>query len=230
MFRVMVAGVVAVTGIIVVAPNAWAEDRDSTKWAGYASAVDEGSFDTIRARWVVPTIRCEPDEIQTEVAVWIGLDGVSGGRVEQVGTSSECDGSPDGTPKYYAWVEMYPDPAHLLNIEVRAGDTISAKVKLREGQFGFTVRNETLGTQDSDTLPCDAPGLSAEAVVEAPPSQRLPQFDPITFRDVRVDGDPLSETEPDRLTLVKEGEPRVVRAEPGQITDGTEFSVVYVSH
>lgn len=44
-------------------------------------------------------------------AFWVGLDGSSSTSVEQLGRDSDCD---SGTPSYYAWYEMYPNPSVTL--------------------------------------------------------------------------------------------------------------------
>jgi hypothetical protein len=224
------SGVVAVAGTVVVTPGAPDEDMDSTLWAGYASAVDEGSFDSVSAKWEVPRVECRDGEVHTMVAVWVGLDGLHNDAVEQTGTASACEGDVHGVPMYYAWVQMKPQPSQILPIEVRPGDSMAASVELQDGQFRFKIRNVTLEQEYSDSWPCQAPGLSAEAVIEAPRNYQLPEFAPIRLHDVMVDGSPIGELEPDRIILAR-GDPRVVRAEPGELTDeGTAFQVFYRDH
>lgn len=231
MFRVAVVGVVTVAGL-AVAPSAWADSHDSLLWAGYASAVSEGSFDNVSARWDVPQIDCEDGETGTAAAVWVGLDGDAGTNnlVEQAGTTSECDGDDHGRPAYFAWAEAYPLPAVQVLV-VRPGDAMETNVEVDNGQFTFTVHDITRDKKASEHWTTDGPGRSAEAVVEAPPGDRLPDFAPIQLSHVQVDGDPIGELDPDRVTLVKAGQPRVVRAKPTKLSDdGTTFDVRFRNH
>ncbi|GAA3885964.1 G1 family endopeptidase [Saccharothrix violaceirubra] len=224
MRRSIIVSAVVVTAL-AFAPPAYADNRDSLRWAGYTSDVDEGSFDRISARWFVPRIECADGEDGTEVAQWIGLDGVGDDFVEQVGTTSECAGDSRGRPKYFAWVESFPEPAKRL-FQVRPGDEIRAWVDLDGGRFRYEVHDVTLERLAGGKLATHGPGRSAEAVVEAPPGARLPDFDTARFRDVLVDGDPIGDLDPDRVTLVRAGEPRVVRAKPTALSDdGRDFDV-----
>jgi hypothetical protein len=115
----------------------------SSNWAG--SVRTGTNFTRVEATWQVPVASSSSSSScsSTNSAHWIGFDGYNNGTVEQIGTSSDWSGG----PKYYAWLEMYPQPAWLINRTVRAGDTISAKVEYQPatGKFLLTMTNSSLG-------------------------------------------------------------------------------------
>ena len=100
----------------------------SANWAGYADTND--TFNSVASSWTEPTVNCAEQQLRvvgrhpgTEhsgraarwpgaaSAFWVGLDGYTSTSVEQLGTDSDCD---SGTPSYYAWYEMYPNPSVTL--------------------------------------------------------------------------------------------------------------------
>ena len=103
------------------APNHKISHSTSSNWAGY-SAIN-GRYTTVSASWKQPTASCTSQT--TYSSFWVGLDGDGSNTVEQTGTSADCSG---GTPRYYAWYEMYPKyPTNLRN-PVQPGDAMSASV------------------------------------------------------------------------------------------------------
>jgi hypothetical protein len=151
------------------------EHRDATKaaggtttssnWSGYA--VLGSSFTSAAGSWVVPTATCTGVSGDQYAAFWVGLDGYSSNTVEQTGTDSDCDG---GTPSYYAWYELYPNPGfEVPNIDVTAGDVMSASVVYNGNEFTITITDETKGqsfTKSSGVR--GAERSSAEWITEAP--------------------------------------------------------------
>jgi Peptidase A4 family len=104
---------------------------ESYNWAGYVVSKPTFRFTKVTGDWTVPTITgvsgstC-PDTQKTwdSNSVWIGMDGLSSGTVEQTGTSSDCF---YGTIQYYAWYEFYP-AGSVFTFYVNPGDAIKATV------------------------------------------------------------------------------------------------------
>src|SRR5438034_4780290 len=101
-----------------VAPNHKISQSTSSNWSGY-SAVN-GRYTTVSASWKQPTASCTSQT--TYSSFWVGLDGDGSNTVEQTGTSADCSG---GSPRYYAWYEMYPKYPVNLALAVRPGDSLT---------------------------------------------------------------------------------------------------------
>ena len=105
-------------------------------------------------------------------AFWVGLDGYNSTSVEQLGTDSDCD---SGTPSYYAWYEMYPNPSETLPSQypVKPGDQLTALVASNTAGTSFTleIKDTTAGWTFSTTQTGSGfARSSAEVIAEAPSS------------------------------------------------------------
>lgn len=142
----------------------------STNWSGYA--VPSAGVSDVVGSWVVPAVSC-PGGTQYS-SIWVGIDGFSSNSVEQIGTDSDCR---NGSPRYYAWYEMYPDYSHTIpdtTLKVKPGDTINARVQfVGGGKFTLTIQDLSSGSFSITLgLPNGATAKrnSAEWIVEAPSS------------------------------------------------------------
>jgi len=133
-----------------------AQCLESYNWGGYAAAGATGSVTDVKGSWTVPALsgdnkaaggngsRCaDPDVTWYDASVWIGIDGLTSGTVEQTGTSSDCY---YGATAYYAWYEFYPAPSVAV-FNVTAGDRITTEVTYNGFNstccFGTTVKDLT---------------------------------------------------------------------------------------
>jgi hypothetical protein len=91
--------------------NGVKNEAETLNWSGYVVTGADGSFNQVSAEWGVPGVICSGGD-QYESS-WVGLDGYNGSTVEQIGTSSDCDGT---TAVYSAWYEMYPAPPVYFSI------------------------------------------------------------------------------------------------------------------
>jgi hypothetical protein len=133
----------------------------SLNWAGYAET-GFPSYNSVQATWTVPAATCDSGEASMS-AVWVGLGGFSQNAtgVEQIGTSTNCDGK--GEPSYFAWYELFPLPAVMIG-GVTPGETINASVVANaDGSYTLTMNGQsfTVTTPAGDNT-------SAEWIAEAP--------------------------------------------------------------
>jgi len=137
---------------------------ESNNWSGYA--VTGSAFTHVRGSWVVPTAYCGATP-NAYSSFWVGLDGLTSGTVEQIGTDSDCNGT---TPSYYAWYEFNPLPSTLIeSIQVSPGNLMSASVSYSGGEFTLTITNESTGESYTETSRFSgAMRSSAEWIAEAP--------------------------------------------------------------
>jgi Peptidase A4 family len=154
----------------------------------------------VSGNWTLPAVQCPRYPYQnqgTYLVNWVGIDGVTTGTVEQLGTGAQCF---EGVLYYYVWYEMYPagtveeGTTACINNNVNCpepGDQISASVDVTPGSSG--ENNYTLALVDHTrpdesfsvgatcaTTTCQ--DASAEWIVERPaylPSADLVEFVPL---------------------------------------------------
>ncbi len=185
----------------------------SLNWAGYVSLLGKGdvlnpttnSVKQVSGTWVVPAVT--PNVAgDTFSSAWVGIDGfsVNSLTVEQIGTEHDVI---SGAPSYYAWYEMYPFPAHLIEgFPVFAGDVIEGKVEYKglnsatNQVFELSLKNHTqkvkFHTKQAPSLTV-ASRSSANWIVEAPSTAvtgllcdlailPLANFNTIAFRNCKA--------------------------------------------
>src|SRR5262249_29556552 len=116
--------------------------------------------------WTVPQVQCAASENSAE-SIWAGLTGIPNqSQLAQTGTASSCA---SGTPLYYAWWEMYPAAAVLINHLVEPGDVMTANVIYQQGQFQLILDDESKHWHFS-TLQAgsDNDTITGVCIVEAP--------------------------------------------------------------
>jgi hypothetical protein len=191
-------------------------------WAGYAVARAAGAFHRISASWSQPSVTCSSGE-NTAASFWVGLDGYNSRTVEQIGTDSDCV---NGSPRYYAWYELYPKKVTLVSL-LTAGQTIDASVSVANGTFTLTL-NGTPFTQVSRRATLS----SAEVIVEAPSSNHGPSgtlslahFAPVSFSAADVNSGTLASFNPDEVIMATGA---AVNALPSSLGgDGASFVVTW---
>ena len=154
--------------LALAAPAALASTTESSNWAGYAVHRSGLTFRQVTATWHQPIPICTAGQPGYS-AVWIGLGGYSetSNALEQVGTEADCAFS--GRTSSSGWYELVPAPSRGIRLTVRAGDLISASVKLVG--HTVTVRFEDLTAHRSFTKTVHDSTVdvsSADWIVEAP--------------------------------------------------------------
>ena len=207
----------------VFAPNHKISHSTSSNWSGY-SAIN-GRYTSVSASWKQPTASCTSQT--TYSSFWVGLDGDGSSTVEQTGTSADCSG---GSPRYYAWYEMYPKFPVNLSLAIRPGDTIAGSVTTDgSGRFTLTIRNATTGASFTTTQTLKRARLaSAEVIAEAPSGSGgvlpLTNFGTVGFSGATVNGQAIGTFSPDRIDMVSGG---VTKASTSALSGGTAFSVTW---
>ncbi len=162
----------------------------SSNWAGYADTND--TYTSVSSSWIEPAVTCAASGSggglglggggltglfssllggpSAASAFWVGLDGYTSTSVEQIGTDSDCD---SGTPSYYAWYEMYPNPSVTLPTSdvVSPGDRLTALVASNTAGTSFLlmIKDSTAGWNFSTTQAGSGfARSSAEVIAEAP--------------------------------------------------------------
>jgi hypothetical protein len=195
----------------------------STNWSGYAATGQK--FTSVSASWTQPVAVCGVG--QTAASFWVGIDGDGSQTVEQIGAYSNCTSA--NVPQYYAWFEMYPNPAYKTSYPVQPGDAMSASVSAdKVGRFTLSITDATQHwtastTQRSST----AAYASAEVIAEAPSTSSgvvpLTDFGTVTFNGATANGATLGSFNPEAITMASGG---VTKAVPGPLSNGS-FTVTW---
>jgi hypothetical protein len=157
-----------VTGAAAATASAATVDQQSAvsqNWAGYVAGGTQ--FSSVSGSWVQPTAKCGSG--QTYSAFWVGIGGSSNqsSALEQTGTQADC--AADGSTEYYAWYELVPAAPVTLDLAIKPGDHISAKVNVSGSNVTVSLSDQTTGQSTTKTLQMDNPDTSsAEWIAEAP--------------------------------------------------------------
>jgi hypothetical protein len=182
--------------------NSAVTELGSFNWSGFAdSQTGSTPISSVSGRWTIPKVNCLTGQYRNQdafLANWVGLDGLTDGTVEQLGTATQCY---EGGEYYYDWYEMYPNgpvvegTTQCINEGVRCarpGDQVKASVTSTPGTDGnndYTLSLNDFSRPDegfSVSATCAATtcvNSSAEWIVERPAfgesfgSQILPQAD-----------------------------------------------------
>ena len=138
-------------------------------YAGYAATDFAGrtTYQKVTGHWIVPQANCPAGETSAS-SVWVGM--TSGDSLQstlaQLGADSDCDA---GTPQYFMWWEMYPQPSVPLDLAVQPGDSITATVAFQQNQFQLSIDDLQAQYHFSVTKPGKASDTTiAECITEAP--------------------------------------------------------------
>jgi len=164
----------------------------SGAWSGYAAT--NGTYTSVSASWVLPTLAsCSASSTQ-DARFWVGLDGYSDATLERIGIDGVCE---DGATAYQAWYEM-PPLTYWLSYDPRPGDHISASVTYKGSNvFSLYIADTTQGWGRTVTATlAGAPRSSAEVIVEDPVGSSgsnlpLTDFGTVNFTGATVNGSAL---------------------------------------
>jgi hypothetical protein len=181
-------------------------------WAGYVAASDPRNtapFTYVSASWVQPPgFPCTSDNPAPGISMWVGLGGVEGSSLVQIGTEATCHlTNNNNKTRNYSWFEVIDGSGQtqetpIPSVPVSAGDTMVAAV-MRQGDkhhYYLYIRNQTKGL--GKALPFIAAPHSiddtAEVVVESPccGATKWPTKVSVHFKDVYFD-DNLLDDSPD---------------------------------
>jgi Peptidase A4 family len=146
----------------------------SANWSGYAVAAASGKhIRFVSANFTIPSLNCAQSPLGSSgyayVGHWAGLDGFNDNTVEQTGVDAYCDAT--GTPSYYAWYEMYPQPPVAFT-GVSPGDAVNVSVFFNGSAYNLVLTDLTTGGFINTTQACPAGSTcrnnSAEVITEDP--------------------------------------------------------------
>ena len=205
---------------------AGANTATSRNWSGQIAGGT--TFSGISARWVVPAV--QPSTGNNASATWIGIDGGpnSPASIIQTGTTQGTQG---GAPVYFAWYEIFPQPAVVLG-PVSPGDQMEAEVYQNSGtDWRIDIVDVTSG-YGSGLVPVtyNGPGASAEWIEELPTVENGPQVPLANFGTATFTNLQLMVANPASVGLVPVDMIDAggnVMASAGAISNGS-FTITYV--
>jgi len=211
-----------VAGHVLVAPGTRITHSTSSNWSGYAAS--GGTFTSVSASWVQPTVHC--GTATTYSSFWVGIDGDGSNSVEQTGTEADCSG---GQAYYSSWYEMYPAyPVNYSNT-VSPGDHFTATVSVSGSTFTLTLSDSfNDGTTTTEKTSSTAQDYSAEIIAEAPSSSTgvlpLSNFGTASFTGSTANGQPIGNFSPDKINMASGS---TTKATTSSLSSGENFSVTW---
>jgi len=207
-------------------------------WAGYV-AIGQG-FEDVGGDFDVAAVNCAP-AATTVSSQWVGFDGYDDKTVEQDGVEMDCV---NGAPRYYAWYEMFGDPAlnggyavalPTSSYPVAPGDAMGVGVSPPDRFDGyvwsFVIYDDNANWTFVTKVPAPDPPpevSSAEWIVELPTtstSSLLSDFGTAAFTDANADtggpSEPISIFAHRTMEIDPTGP---VLAAPGRLTNTTKDS------
>lgn len=191
----------------------------SNNWAGavYEHPPPEGPFTAVSGTFTVPEPKTDGKADGTTAgSAWVGIDGDTyGDAILQAGVDFYVE--VDGSTRYDAWYEWFPDYAYDFEMDVQAGDDIYLWIESYTPRDGLAyIENLTTGESASQELsaPSDnaaLAGQNAEWIVEDFQSGgklvNLVDFGTVTFSDAQAfSADKANGVQGATLIELKQGE------------------------
>ncbi len=219
------------TAAVTRAPFRGISNATSSNWSGYAAHGVADTFTSVSASWVQPAGKCT--HRSTYSAFWVGLDGYTSTTVEQTGSEVDCTG---GSPRYYAWFEMYPANSVSFTNTVAPGDHFTASVTATGHVFTLKITDATRGWSHSVVRSlASAKESSAEVIAEAPCCTEdggilpLTDFGTVQFSHAEANGSAIGKSKPTVISMspMSQG---TSTDHTSKLSDGEAFSVTWVSN
>jgi len=153
----------------IFARNPQGESISSLSWAGYIiSRTTDAKVEvtSINASWVVPRVNTYLGVSYS--SLWIGIGGQLEKTLIQVGTEQDVT---TGQGTYYAWYELLPSYAVVLNVTVSPGDVMFASISLVDSatnQWRIQISDTTTGQGFSTMVVYNSARTSGEWIMERP--------------------------------------------------------------
>jgi hypothetical protein len=141
---------------------------DSSNWSGFATS--GGLFTGVAGSFTVPSLDLG-DPVDSCMAVWVGIDGLSGGgNLIQAGIL-ECQINSTEWG-YEPWWEILPasaTPIAATTAQLRIGDDVTVSIDQVTGtEWSITLADDNTGWSFTTDQEYTGPATSAEWIVEAP--------------------------------------------------------------
>ncbi len=146
------------------APNSGAGASASYNWAGYTAT--GADFTAVNGSWMVPEATAASNSNLSADATWIGIGGISGNDLIQVGTQAIFS---NGQATYQTWYELLPNASQNIAMTVNPGDFITASLNEQAAnQWSVSLRDNTTGQNFQTVVSYNSSRSSAEWVEEMP--------------------------------------------------------------
>jgi hypothetical protein len=200
----------------------------TSNWAGYVST--GGTYTSITGSWTVPTVNPTSQTTAAD-ATWIGIGGVSGSDLIQIGTQDVMTTGTVSTETFYE--ELPAGSETVPGVSVRAGDVVDASIdEVSAGNWTLTIKDMTTGESYTNTVAYNSAASSAEWIEEAPSDETsvipLDNFGIVSFNDAttRENGKTVTISASDAKAFTMDNDAEQALTNTSALnTDGTSFSV-----
>jgi peptidase A4-like protein len=164
----------------IVKPGLGVNANQSNNWFGYnQGTLEQGTkqFHSITGDWTVPTVSRHTAGQSAASSDWIGIGGgcvdarCTVGDNTLIQTGTEQDVSASGARSYSAWYELIPAPSLRINMIVRAGDHMHARIAETvsgSNVWKITLKDVTRNETFTTTVPYSSTHATAEWIEETP--------------------------------------------------------------
>lgn len=173
-------------GATMTAKNGSRRAVITNRWAGYFAT--PGAVTSVIGTWSVPRLLCTSAE--TRSSTWVGVGGLAGGTLLQVGMYENCLG---GQAIQGAFAEQYPGSTVSFQLLIREGDVVTATVAKGPNGWYARLTDRTTGASSIARAPDYRGGASAEWMVEAyglPQGEEMTNFGSERLRRFSINGRP----------------------------------------
>ena len=224
-------GVPPTTTVPVIASSVPVSRQESSNWSGWASV--GGPYSAARGTFSVPSV-VQGDASLSQVAQWVGLDGLSPGDTALIQAGVDEVPDPASTTGFdiQPWWEILPaQETDITSVNVNPGDKVTVTIwKVSSASWEINLTDDT--NSESFTTPPEpysGKGSTAEWVVEATTqcqqycaTTQLASYSPaITFSSLGMTGPAASSL--DEITMVQGDQPV---STPSDLS-GARFTVTY---
>lgn len=172
-------------------------------WAGYVDGTDSRATSSAGGKFVIPStswnntnwVNGGSPHLGEWFSIWVGLGGAGNRSLWQAGVQVTYNNSSSSVRlvpwwEYYSWNNM-PNPVLNYSFVANPGDSILVNVSVSGGRDSWSITDlnnnqHWSGSISSTTYPVDL--SSAEWVAEEPNSGFIPNFSPVAFTELLVNG------------------------------------------
>jgi len=212
------------------------ESISSLSWTGYVvSKTTDAKVEAtaINASWTVPAVNTTASADYS--SLWIGIGGQLDKTLIQVGTEQDVN---DEQATYYAWYELLPSFAVVLNMTVSPGDIMVASISLVDSLtslWSIQIRDTTTEQAFNTTVVYNSARSSGEWIMERPlitnKLTALADFKNATFTGCYLNANgisgPISKFYFSRLEMTNNQNVQLTSVST-LIANGTSFSISYI--
>ncbi len=178
----IITGGALIMALVPVTAVAAGTDSFSRNWSGYSASESGSIYSAVGSSWTVPQATGNGYSAD---AAWVGIGGITGTDLIQVGTHAIADNvltsaNSSATYKYGAWYELLPAAMVPIPVVIKPGDAVTASITQKaSNQWLITFKNISTGQNFETIVIYNSLMSSAEWIQEMPLNSATRTFVPL---------------------------------------------------